>query len=458
MSIISRLQLLLLRLGLSRGTWQTLLIAALLSVLVFGAFRLDGLTVFAKTAQLTLTQAVNESGGVPWQTVHEFTPEDLQPQIRSFAPDGTPVLPRLAANPTAPLDAPPDNGESMFLQSAQLQQQGRYAQALKLAEDMAYRYPNFQLGNLLLADLTASMAQPSSADDRLWQKPEALRRLAELKIEAQQRTKHAGREALAGKRPEPLRYLSSAIGHVVLVDAQKSRLYVLARPADAAPDAAPQVIFDAYVSVGNNGIGKWREGDAKTPVGVYFVQKHLTDPMLPDLYGSGALTLDYPSPIDKWQKRTGSGIWLHGSPSRQYARPPTSTDGCVVLANDDMTRLVQLGIRAETPVIILEKLDWLAVTGTLADRSALPLALPLAVASADHKSPTPWPEPADQRGASEKGEPWRMVSAFQWKDRQQTVAVVSYDPPAASVSKQRRHTYWIMQGGQWQSIDGPGVH
>lgn len=441
MSIITRLQWLLLRLGLSSGTGQMVLIAVLLSALAFGAFRLDGLNVSAKTAQLSFGQAGRASGAVPWQTVHEFAPDDLQPQVRSFAQDGTPVPPKVAAKPGAPFDAPPDNGESLFLQSARLQQQGRYAQALKLAEDMAYRYPNFQLGNLLLADLTATMAPTPGAADLLWQKPEAQRRLAELRIEAQKRTLHAGNEALAGKQPEPLRYLSSKINHVVLVDAQKSRLYVLARQSDAPSGAVPQVIFDAYVSVGNNGIGKWREGDAKTPVGVYFVQKHLTDPMLPDLYGSGALTLDYPSPIDKWQKRTGSGIWLHGSPSSQYARAPTATDGCVVLANDDMTRLVQLGIQPETPVIIVEKLNWQAVSVTPGDRTTL--------ASAELNSPAPWPEPADQR---EAGEPWRMVSAFQWKDRQQTVAVVSYDPPPSTASKQRRHTYWTLQGDQWLEI------
>ena len=159
------------------------------------------------------------------------------------------------------------------------------------------------------------------------------------------------------------------------------------------------------------------------------------------MYGSGALTLDYPSPIDTWQKRTGSGIWLHGSPSSQYARAPTATDGCVVLANDDMTRLVQLGIQPETPVIIVEKLNWLSVSATPDGRSAL--------APTERNTQAPWPEPAVQR---DTGEPWRMVSAFQWKDQQQTVAVVSYDPPTSSASKQRLHTYWTLQGDQWREI------
>ncbi|PUE50677.1 hypothetical protein B9Z47_02705 [Limnohabitans sp. 2KL-1] len=445
MSLITRLQRLLLQLGISSGTGQMMLIAALLSLLAFGAFRLDGLNVSAKSAQFTGSLVRPASLGVPWQTVHEFEPEDLKPLTRSFAEDGAPVPPKVAAKPRTLSDS----GESLFLQSSRLLQQGHYAQALKVAEDMAYRYPNFQLGNLLLADLTATMAPRPSDIDMVWKNPESQRRLSELQIEAQRRTRHAGKEALAGKQPEPLRYLSSKINHVVLVDAHKSRLYVLARQTDALPDAVPLVIFDAYVSVGNSGTGKWREGDGKTPVGVYFVQKHLTDPMLPDLYGSGALTLDYPSPIDKWQKRTGSGIWLHGSASSQYARAPTSTDGCVVLANDDMTRLVQLGIPPETPVIIAEQLNWHTVTALASGDQTKSLVTPV-----KRSSQPPWPQPADLRDG---GEAWHMVSAFQWKDQQQTVAVVSYDPPASSASKHRLHTYWIMQGDQWQQVNRPSA-
>ena len=231
-------------------------------------------------------------------------------------------------------------------------------------------------------------------------------------------------------------------------------MYVLA-PDDRASSSAPlRVIFDAYVSIGNNGIGKRKEGDGKTPIGVYFTQKHLTEPMLPDLYGSGALTLDYPSPIDKLQMRTGSGIWLHGSPSLQYARPPTATDGCVVLANDDMTRLVQLGIAQDTPVIIAEKINWIPAKDfsgselTVLHREA-PQPLPGKHFEPIKAKSSTLPEMALIPPAPDAV----MVSAFEWTDpQQQQVAIVTYERSTPKASVQRSHTYWVKQNNQWKEI------
>ena len=116
MSLITRLQRLLLQLGISSGTGQMMLIAALLSLLAFGAFRLDGLNVSAKSAQFTGSLVRPASLGVPWQTVHEFEPEDLKPLTRSFAEDGAPVPPKVAAKPMCkgPSLCPADNTKVSF--------------------------------------------------------------------------------------------------------------------------------------------------------------------------------------------------------------------------------------------------------------------------------------------------------------------------------------------------------
>jgi hypothetical protein len=272
------------------------------------------------------------------------------------------------------------------------------------------------------------------------QNPEAQQRLAQLKTEAVQRTRHAGALALQGSYPEPLRFLSPNVQQVVVVDAQKSRLYLLTQRTEGQGHGRLQVVFDAYVSIGNKGMGKWREGDAKTPTGVYFVQKHMTDPMLPDLYGSGALTLDYPNPLDKQQHRTGSGIWLHGSPSQQYARPPTATDGCVVLANDDMLRLVQHGVRAGTPVIIAEQLNWLTAPPTSS------------LAKSSFGANTTWPQPL--RAQQQPGA-WALVSAFEWTDQQRQVAVLSHELQAPGKTPERHHSYWVKDQQRWIEVGGP---
>ncbi len=88
------------------------------------------------------------------------------------------------------------------------------------------------------------------------------------------------------------------------------------------------------------------------PLGVYFTGKQLDKEKLPDLYGSAAYPLSYPNEWDERQGKTGHGIWLHGSPSDTYSRPPRSSDGCVVLTNTDILSLAPVLQNGATPVVI----------------------------------------------------------------------------------------------------------
>jgi murein L,D-transpeptidase YafK len=117
-------------------------------------------------------------------------------------------------------------------------------------------------------------------------------------------------------------------------------------------------VSDFYISVGKKGADKSSEGDQRTPLGVYFVNAHLTRDKLTDFYGSGAYPLSYPNEWDKRLGRDGHGIWLHGTPSDTYSRPPRASNGCVVLANNDLNDLgghLQVGL---TPVIIASEIGW----------------------------------------------------------------------------------------------------
>jgi murein L,D-transpeptidase YafK len=58
------------------------------------------------------------------------------------------------------------------------------------------------------------------------------------------------------------------------------------------------------------------------------------------------------------QGRNGHGIWLHGTPSGTYSRPPWATDGCVVLTNDDLARLSKYVDVSRTPVVIGQSIRW----------------------------------------------------------------------------------------------------
>ena len=72
-----------------------------------------------------------------------------------------------------------------------------------------------------------------------------------------------------------------------------------------------------------------------------------------------AYPLNYPNEIDQHQNKNGSGIWLHGTPSGTYSRPPRASDGCVVLSNPDLKTLEPILQTGKTPVIIADKLEWL---------------------------------------------------------------------------------------------------
>jgi L,D-peptidoglycan transpeptidase YkuD (ErfK/YbiS/YcfS/YnhG family) len=425
--------------------WRTPGLSALLGVFVLlGAsgvwLRFQGQDVLTQVPQWA--SRVMFDGGqnvseLPWKTI--YTPETLSADAVTL--DLLHVASQRYPKPQSPLrPVNNDSGEALFLKTYQLLSGGFFAQALQTAQIMVERYPHFQLGQLLYADLLAGGAGVAPETDALVDSPNLQHRMDQLKTEALLRTRHAGLKLLAGKVPAQLRYLSPSVRKVVVVDAHKSRLYVLAYQTDDSGIEKLQVVLDVYVSIGSQGMGKWREGDAKTPIGVYFIQKHLTDPMLPDLYGSGALTLDYPNPVDKQLKRTGSGIWLHGSPSQQYARPPTATDGCVVLANDDMTRLIRLGVHTDTPVIISESLSWI-------DGRTSTLSAPIPANAA-------WPIPAHLQETSSD---WILVSAIEWVDRteKRTYAVLSHELQVPGRGPQRRHSYWVNDRQQWKEVSSP---
>jgi hypothetical protein len=83
----------------------------------------------------------------------------------------------------------------------------------------------------------------------------------------------------------------------------------------------PRFVADYYISHGKLGADKMREGDKKTPVGVYHVTTSLPRQKLTDLYGSGAFPINYPNEWDKRQGRNGHGIWLARHAVRHLLAP-----------------------------------------------------------------------------------------------------------------------------------------
>jgi len=103
---------------------------------------------------------------------------------------------------------------------------------------------------------------------------------------------------------------------------------------------------------------KKREGDQKTPEGVYFATRDVGQRFLSDTYGSRALPLDYPNWLDRSRHRTGSAIWLHGTNKPLNAR---DSNGCVVIENAVIDRLARSIRLQRTPVIIVDQTQWWSV-------------------------------------------------------------------------------------------------
>ena len=124
------------------------------------------------------------------------------------------------------------------------------------------------------------------------------------------------------------------------------------------------------VSIGKNGFGKKREGDQRTPVGVYHFTSFLADRDLVDYYGLGAYPLNYPNVTDRLEHRTGFGIWLHGLPKDMAERPLLDSDGCVVIDNDSLLEMAAYINTGITHIVLsADEIQWQPVA-SVEERSA----------------------------------------------------------------------------------------
>ncbi len=222
--------------------------------------------------------------------------------------------------------------------------------ALNEVDSLLKINPNFKLAQLIRGDLLLARARPLSDFGNA---PDAAARMEDFRDEARVRLHRFQEQSPATLIPKFLWQLDPQQHYAIVVDTGKSTLYLYENV-----DGEPRYVADYYISSGKKGSEKISEGDQKTPIGVYFIKSSLPKNQLADLYGSAAYPLSYPNEWDRRQGRDGHGIWLHGTPSDTYSRPPRASNGCVVLPNEDLDHLgkvLQIGI---TPVIITNQMDW----------------------------------------------------------------------------------------------------
>jgi L,D-transpeptidase YnhG len=146
--------------------------------------------------------------------------------------------------------------------------------------------------------------------------------LADLREESRIRLKALRERPRPGSIQSQFLALSPRTRHAIAVDTSKSRLYLFENSTEGL-----KLIADYYISIGKSGIEKTLEGDQRTPLGVYYITSNLDPKSLKDFYGSGALPINYPNPLDVSRGKTGGGIWLHGTPPGQFSRAPKASDG-----------------------------------------------------------------------------------------------------------------------------------
>ena len=364
--------------------------------------------------------------------------------------------------------AAPDshNTEAQLAKSLQAIKNNRLDIALNEVDNLLRTNPNFKLAYLVKGDLLMARA---GAINNFGSAPNAPRDMIEgLRDEARVRLQRVQSHLSTKLLPRYIWKLDAQQKYAIVVDTSRSTLYVYENIKGEA-----RYIADYYISIGKLGTEKISEGDQRTPIGVYFVKANLPKNKLADMYGSGAYPLSYPNEWDRKNGRTGQGIWLHGTPSDTYSRPPRASNGCVVLANEDLDKLapyLQVGI---TPVIITNQIDW-ANEQDQAERNALlqeveqwrkdwsSLDTETYLKhyshnfSSDDLNYQAW---AKQKQLVNSAKSWikvniSNVSVFTYPE-QPNMAVVNFEQDYNSSNlsnRMKKRQYWIKQNNRWQIV------
>jgi len=246
--------------------------------------------------------------------------------------------------------APTKQAETLIVEALQRLDAFELDEALHIVTHLITLHPDYHLAHMMRADLLAMRA----GNVKLVNHVRSLYPITttRLREEAEVRWQYAHTDE--GLAEILLQSSVLKVGdqpHLIVVNLAKSRLYVYENQAGTL-----NLLANYYISMGTAGAGKEREGDRRTPIGVYHITDWVPGHRLADLYGFGALPLNYPNVWDQSLGRTGHGIWLHGTPSNTFSRPPMSSQGCVVLNNEEMSSLVtQFNIGLATPVVIVNQ-------------------------------------------------------------------------------------------------------
>jgi len=191
-----------------------------------------------------------------------------------------PVLPEL------------NSSEAMLVRALLDIRDSKFTSAFDHINNVLAVNPNFRLAQLVKGDLLIartrainSIGNPSGG---------SIEQVAGLRDEARARLMRSQWERSADLVPRYLLQLPQYEKFALVLDSTKSTLFVFENTG-----ATATYVADYYVSIGKNGLEKFREGDKKTPVGVYKVAGQLPKERLSDFYGTGAYPISFPNEWDR---------------------------------------------------------------------------------------------------------------------------------------------------------------
>ena len=161
--------------------------------------------------------------------------------------------------------------------------------------------------------------------------------------------------------------------HVIVIEKSTHKLYLFKSENDG-----PELIKTYQIASGKKAGNKMFQGDHRTPEGVYSMTQFIDHPTLlknngdqGKIYGVGAFVLNYPSPFDIIDKKSGSGIWLHSTNDETRIDKGLDSRGCVVATNTDLIELSQYIELARTPIVVVHELKFIKKDTWLMRRNEL---------------------------------------------------------------------------------------
>jgi L,D-transpeptidase YnhG len=357
--------------------------------------------------------------------------------------------------------------EARLIEIYHLVGQGRNREALDKATALAQELPTFQLAQLVYGDLLNSRIRSvqTFGDVPTEMIQNASATLADLREESKRRMRALRERPPVGALPSNFQHLSPRSKHAIAIDASRSRLYLFENSLSGL-----KLVSDYYISVGKSGISKSIEGDQRTPLGVYYITSNLDPKSLKDFYGSGALPINYPNILDTRRGKTGSGIWLHGTPPEQFSRAPLASDGCIVLTNPDLSHIIRTVEVRTTPVVIASELKWMAPEALISESKAFEdtlnawreaksrgnMSLLLAFYAPDFnsygKNLQQWIPAAQLEIAKVNGKNIQLkdMSYLRWTDSSDTMVVTFGEVAEGAKTGVTKRQYWTRSGTQWK--------